>query len=201
MDIYSLRINNAPKCATVSVGLPYCVEACSLELWPLAQLCAVATPYVRNNSDFPLVILNQSCLICSNVGGGGSCWGPAPLSMFTSLIMKLEPCGAHTPGLHWSPNSIAPLINAQMMMADPLPFLSHILYSAAPSVSALPVHFFCTQLVYALILTPLCPSVQSICQQHLTSTRQLIFVFKRRSDIRTHVLQAVITALMNPLKK
>lgn len=134
-------------------------------------------------------------------GGGGSCWGPAPLSMFTSLIMKLEPCGAHTPGLHWSPNSIAPFINAQMMLADPLPFLSHILYSAAPSVSALPVLFFCEQLIHALILTPLCPSVRCICQQHLTSTRQLISVFKRRSDIRIHVLQVVITALMTPLKK
>lgn len=132
---------------------------------------------------------------------GGSCWGPAPLSMFTSLIMKLESCGAHTPGLHWSPNSIAPLINAQMMMADPLPFLSHILDSAAPSVSALPVLFFCTQLVRALILTPLCPSVHCICQQHLTSTRQLIFVFKRCSDIKSHMLQVVNAALMNPLKK
>lgn len=137
-----MRINNATKCATVSVGLPCCVEACSLELWPLTQLCAVASPYERNNSDFQLVILNQSCLIGSNVGGWVSCWGPAPLSMFTSLIMKLEPCGAHTPGLHWSPNSIAPLINAQMTLADPLPFLSHILYSAAPSVSTLPVLFF-----------------------------------------------------------
>lgn len=68
------------------------------------------------------------------------------------------------------------------MLADPLPFLSHILYSAAPSVSALPVLFFCAQLVHALILTPLCPSVRCICKQHLTSTRQLIFVFKRRSD-------------------
>lgn len=86
-------------------------------------------------------------------------------------------------------------------MAYPLPFLSHILYSAAPSVSALPVLFFCTQLVRALILTPLCPSVHCICQQHLTSTRQLIFVFKRCSDIKSHMLQVVNTALMNPLEK
>lgn len=57
--------------------------------------------------------------------------------MFTSLIMKLEPCGAHTAGLHWSPNSIALLLNAQMMLAEPLPFLFHIIHSAAPSVSAL----------------------------------------------------------------
>lgn len=41
--------------------------------------------------------------------------------MFTSLVMKLEPCGAHTTGLHWSSNSITPLINAQMLLADPPP--------------------------------------------------------------------------------
>lgn len=41
--------------------------------------------------------------------------------MFTSLVMKLEPCGAHTTGLHCSSNSITPLINAQMLLADPGP--------------------------------------------------------------------------------
>lgn len=94
-------------------------------------------PWLSNNSGFHFAILNRACLLCFNVGG----LTLRASRMFTSLIMKLEPCGAHTPGLHWSPNSIAPLINAQMMLADPLPFLFHILSSAAPSVSAVLVLF------------------------------------------------------------
>lgn len=106
---------------------------CSLELWPLAHL-------------FPGWAITVVLILLFWIGHVFYVltWGGLTLRasrMFTSLIMKLEPCGAHTPGLHWSPNSIAPLINAQMMLADPLPFLFHILYSAAPSVSAVLVLF------------------------------------------------------------
>lgn len=66
---------------------------------------------------------------CIDVGG------PALRAnhMFTSLVMKLEPRGAHTTGLHWSSNSITPLINAQMLLADPGP---HYAFATHHSLSS-----------------------------------------------------------------
>lgn len=68
--------------------------------------------------------------------------------MFTSLVMKLEPCGAHTTGLHWSSNSITPLINAQMLLADPGP---HTAFATQHSLSGSSCFF--TGLVISHCLT------------------------------------------------
>lgn len=71
--------------------------------------------------------------------------------MFTSFVMKLEPRGTHTTGLHWSSNSITPLINAQMLLADPVTHCFH----SRHSLCCLP--FFCT------LVNGYCPTDAPVC--------------------------------------
>lgn len=73
--------------------------------------------------------------------------------MFTPFVMKLELRGAHTTGLHWSSNSITPLINAQMLLADPVThcFLLLTIHSVAPPP------LFCS------IVNGYCPTDAPVC--------------------------------------